>query len=110
MYSKRQKQILPVKHFSLFVRGFLAYLFCGTSIWHFSSSYALTSWKTVASPYFAGATECRLNGPFGTVPGFEICSWLVNRCKSDMTPEEFVALSRKIVAFRSRTLPTGVSD
>lgn len=38
--------------------------------------------------------------PFGAVPGFEICSWLINRCKADMTLDEFVALCKKIIAFR----------
>jgi hypothetical protein len=38
--------------------------------------------------------------PFGGVPGFEICSWYVNRCKADMTRDEFIALCKKIVAFR----------
>jgi hypothetical protein len=34
--------------------------------------------------------------------GFEICSWLVNRCKADTTPEEFVAQCKQIVAFRAK--------
>jgi hypothetical protein len=38
--------------------------------------------------------------PFGTVPAFQICSWLVNRCKSELTPDEFVAQCEKIIAFR----------
>jgi hypothetical protein len=38
--------------------------------------------------------------PGGTTPGFEICSWLVNRCKCDMTPDEFISLCKKIIAFR----------
>lgn len=31
---------------------------------------------------------------------FEICSWLINGCKSDQTPQEFVETCRKIVLYR----------
>jgi hypothetical protein len=41
--------------------------------------------------------------PCENAPAFEICSWLVNRCKADLTPEEFVAQCRRIVEFRNRT-------
>jgi hypothetical protein len=34
--------------------------------------------------------------PYSPVLEFEICSWLINRCKSCLTPEEFVALCAKI--------------
>jgi len=36
---------------------------------------------------------------YAITPAFEICSWLVNRCKADQTPEEFVAMCERIVAF-----------
>jgi hypothetical protein len=32
------------------------------------------------------------------VLAFEICSWLVNECKSYLTPEEFKSLCRRVVA------------
>lgn len=33
---------------------------------------------------------------------FEICSWLVNECKSYLNPEEFYQLCRKVVANREQ--------
>ena len=33
---------------------------------------------------------------------FEICSWVVNTCKSELTPEEFVALCKRVVEYRGR--------
>jgi hypothetical protein len=41
--------------------------------------------------------------PCGKTPAFEICSWLVNRCKADLTPQEFVAQCGRIVEFRNST-------
>jgi hypothetical protein len=38
--------------------------------------------------------------PDGNVIDFEICSWLINSCKSDQTPEEFITMCRTIVAYR----------
>jgi|GEM_PF-774403 hypothetical protein len=38
--------------------------------------------------------------PCAAAPGFEICSWLVNRCKSDMTPDEFISQCKNVIAFR----------
>jgi hypothetical protein len=32
---------------------------------------------------------------------FEICSWLVNTCKSNFTPDEFVAICRDVLAYCS---------
>jgi hypothetical protein len=32
---------------------------------------------------------------------FEMCSWLVNECKSYLSPDEFVALCQKIVNHRN---------
>jgi hypothetical protein len=37
--------------------------------------------------------------------GFEICSMLVNFCKTDLRPEEFVGLCGKVVAFRTVPKP-----
>lgn len=34
---------------------------------------------------------------------FEICSWQVNDCKSDLTPAEFIGLCGKVAAYRSDT-------
>jgi hypothetical protein len=31
---------------------------------------------------------------------FQICSWLINMCKSDQTPDEFITMCRDIVAYR----------
>jgi hypothetical protein len=39
--------------------------------------------------------------PEGKTAGFEICSWLVNRCKANQTPDEFLALCERIVAFNN---------
>jgi hypothetical protein len=39
--------------------------------------------------------------PMASEPAFEICSWLINRCKADLTPDEFFALCRRILAFRN---------
>lgn len=38
---------------------------------------------------------------------FEICSWLINDCKSDQAPEEFVEMCRTIVEYRQppKSLP-----
>jgi len=36
--------------------------------------------------------------PQSDILDFEICSWLVNLCKGDMTPTEFIALCNKIVS------------
>jgi hypothetical protein len=38
--------------------------------------------------------------PYAGVPAFEICSWLVNRCKNNLTPPEFIALADKIAKYR----------
>ncbi len=40
--------------------------------------------------------------PCEETPAFEICSWLVNRCKTDLTPDEFIAQCRRIVEYRSK--------
>jgi hypothetical protein len=37
--------------------------------------------------------------PLSTVIDFEICSWLVNSCKSDQTPEEFLAMCKLVTAY-----------
>ncbi len=37
--------------------------------------------------------------------GFEICSMLVNFCKSDLNPKEFIALCGKVAAFRTGPKP-----
>lgn len=34
--------------------------------------------------------------PYGTELKFEICSWRINRCKSTLTPDEFVEVCRKV--------------
>jgi hypothetical protein len=51
--------------------------------------------------------------PCSPVLEFELCSWLSNRCKSCMTPEEFVALCAKIVdqsgSIPSSTKPVSLS-
>jgi len=39
--------------------------------------------------------------PQGAFPQFEICSWLVNRCKSELTPIEFVAQCNKIISYQN---------
>jgi hypothetical protein len=51
---------------------------------------------------FSGLPTVDHIDPYGNAPAFEICSWLVNRCKSEMTPEEFIAQCRKIIAFRRK--------
>ncbi len=38
--------------------------------------------------------------PCGKTVDFEICSWLVNRCKADLTPDEFIAQCKTIIMFR----------
>jgi hypothetical protein len=38
--------------------------------------------------------------PDSDIPEFEICSWLVNLCKGDMTPSGFIALCNKIASHR----------
>jgi hypothetical protein len=35
-----------------------------------------------------------------SVLDFEICSWLINGCKSDQTPEEFIAMCKVITEYR----------
>ena len=30
----------------------------------------------------------------------EICSWLINSCKSDQTPDEFVEVCRRVAGYR----------
>lgn len=34
--------------------------------------------------------------PLSDVIDFEICSWLINSCKSDQTPKEFIAMCGKV--------------
>jgi hypothetical protein len=46
--------------------------------------------------------------PYGETLEFEICSWLINSCKNDQTPEEFIAMCRMVWDFRSGAPPTGV--
>jgi len=33
--------------------------------------------------------------PYGTELKFEICSWRINRCKSTLTPDEFVEVCQE---------------
>jgi hypothetical protein len=42
--------------------------------------------------------------PYSDALEFEICSWLVNTCKSDLTPPAFVGLCKKIVAHRGASM------
>ena len=32
---------------------------------------------------------------------FEICAWLTNDCKTDLSPDEFVEFCRKVVKYRA---------
>jgi hypothetical protein len=38
--------------------------------------------------------------PYGSVIDFEICSWLINSCKNDQTPEEFIYMCTMISKYR----------
>jgi putative endonuclease len=41
--------------------------------------------------------------PYAATLSFEICSWLVNECKNNLNPDEFIALCKKIVVYRGVT-------
>jgi hypothetical protein len=41
--------------------------------------------------------------PDATDLEFELCAWLVNRCKSELMPDEFIELCEKITAYRAGT-------
>jgi hypothetical protein len=40
---------------------------------------------------------------------FEICTFIINLCKTDQSPSEFVALCSRIISYRSRSHPASLS-
>jgi len=43
--------------------------------------------------------------PYAKEIEFEICSWIINSCKNDQTPGEFVTMCRDVKAYRDRRRP-----
>jgi hypothetical protein len=42
--------------------------------------------------------------PLSETIDFEICSWLINSCKSNQTPEEFLTMCKKVTEYNRRSL------
>jgi hypothetical protein len=40
--------------------------------------------------------------PYSPILEFQICSWIINACKSDQTPGEFIKMCQDIVAYRAK--------
>jgi len=47
--------------------------------------------------------------PLSDIIDFEICSWIVNSCKSDQTPEEFLKMCATVSAYSSQPLNSSTS-
>ena len=45
--------------------------------------------------------------PEGKDIRFEICFWQINSCKNDLSPDEFVALCKKIIEYRQGSTQAG---